>query len=82
MWPILELNNGYEIVLVGLAKNKEFRDLSKKRITTCVREALRVSIGNKPIKVACSAQFDQHKNEWSGICQIGEHVFHYRIVET
>ena len=61
MWPILELNNGNKVVLAGLAKNKKFRILSQKRITKCVRETLRVSFGNKPVKVACSAQFDQQK---------------------
>ena len=81
-WPKLKVDNGPEVVLSGLAKNKKFRDLSQKRITKCVREALRAFFKNRMIEVSCSAQFDGIKEEWLGRCEIDATPHCYRIVAT
>jgi len=80
MWPKLKVDNGHEVVLSGLAKNKKFRDLSQKRITKCVRETLRAFFENRMIEVSCSAQFDGIKDEWTGRCEIDATPHSYRIV--
>lgn len=82
MWPKLKVDNGLEVVLSGLSKNKKFRDLSQKRITKCVHGALRMFLENGMIEVSCSAQFNGIKEEWTGRCEVDATPHSYPIVAT
>jgi len=80
LWPKLEVRNKPGMELPGLGRNKKFSELSEKRITKCVREALHASFPGKKIEVSCSAHFDKVKGEWKGECEIDAQFYPYIIV--
>ena len=73
----LKVSNGYEQSLAGLGKIRQFERLSEKRITKCVREALRRQHRINGVKVSCSAHF--LNSRWHGVCWIGGQEFNYII---
>lgn len=74
----LEVTNGYEGTLLGLAKNKRLRDLSEKRITKAVRAALRLRYGVQCVTVSCTAIFSNEM--WRGRCSISQVEYEYKIL--
>ncbi len=77
--PTLSVDNGFTASLDGLGRNQNFPNLSEKRVTKAVREALRAHYGDGRIEVACDAMFE--RGEWVGACQIDSVEHAYRIRE-
>ena len=75
--PQLSLANGYKQTLPGLGRYQAFDTLSEKRITKCVREALRKRFGFSAVTVSCSAEFDGR--EWRRACTSAGNPLGYRI---
>jgi hypothetical protein len=75
--PALRVSNGYVQVLPGLGKNRNFGSLSEKRITGCVREALRSRYGQNQVHTSCSATFSG--SEWKGRRFINGYAFEYSV---
>jgi hypothetical protein len=77
MMPQLRISNGLAEALPGLGRIQKFTRLSEKRVTKCVRKALRARYGQDGVKVSCSAELDG--TSWVGQCRIGGFRFEYRI---
>lgn len=75
--PTLSVTNGYTQNLPGLGVLQRFDGLSEKRITKCVRNALREKFGHPAVTVSCSAEFDGAR--WIGACSVDGEPFHYKI---
>jgi hypothetical protein len=75
--PQLSVFNGYKQTLSGLGKYQAFKTLSEKRITKCVREALRRRFGFAVVTVSCAAKFDGR--EWKGEYTLAGKPLGYRI---
>lgn len=69
--------NVYSANLNGLGKNKPLPDLSQKRVTKCVRDALRKAYSSSAITVTCYASF--FGGYWNGKCEINGSSHNYRI---
>ena len=65
--PALRISNDIAMGLPGLGERRPLEQLSEKRITSCVRENLRVAYGGD-IKVSCSATYQD--GEWYGACRV------------
>lgn len=74
---LLTVKNGFRTELPGLGKNKSISKLSEKRITTAVRENLRLKYGYSNVNVTCSANF--LNGIWKGKCKIYNEWFNYEI---
>jgi len=77
--PTLTVANGFTTDLPGLGRNQTFPNLSEKRITKAVREALRAMYGEHRVAVSCSAVFE--RAEWVGACEIDSTAHAYWIRE-
>jgi len=69
--------NGYQIPLLGLGKIQVFANLSEKRVTRAVREALRTRYGEENVEVSCAAKFVD--GCWEGKCMVQGQDFEYQI---
>jgi hypothetical protein len=72
-----KVSNGMVQSLSSLGKIREFEMLSEKRITKCIREALRLKYGNLVVRVSCSAEF--RDSRWYGVCWIEGEKLNYTI---
>ena len=68
---------GYLIPLLGLGKIQAFANLSQKRVTRAVREALRARYGEKNVEVSCAARFAD--GCWEGKCTVQGQNLAYQI---
>lgn len=75
--PTLRASNGLVLVLPGLGKIQDFEALSEKRITKCVRGALRNEYCERLKFVSCSAWYVN--SEWHGVFKLDGTVFSYAI---
>jgi hypothetical protein len=75
--PVLKVQNGYSVVISGLGKIRAFSQLSEKRITKAVREALRGKYGESSVEVSCTALF--HGGSWRGRCEIDGREHEYYV---
>jgi hypothetical protein len=73
----LRISSGFVLSMPRLGRIRVFQSLSEKRITKCVREALREEYGDHLDEVSCSAVFID--SYWCGTCQIDEERFTYSI---
>jgi hypothetical protein len=73
----LRTSNGLSVVLPGLGKIQDFEALSEKRITKCVRGALRKEYSERLELVSCSARL--MNSEWHGVFKLDGIVFSYAI---
>jgi hypothetical protein len=79
--PTLYVANGYFSEISGLGKNKEFSELSVKRVTKAVREHLGNVFGEeRPVTVSCSAEFNNAADCWEGNCRVYDAPRSYSIV--
>ena len=77
--PTLSVGNGFTTPLDGLGRNQNFPNLSEKRVTKAVREALRNQYGDDRVAVSCDATFE--RGEWVGACEIDSAAHAYRVRE-
>jgi hypothetical protein len=75
--PTLRGSNGFNAVLPGLGKNRNFKDLSEKRVTKCAREALRRQYGECLDFVSCDSTFVSL--HWHGKFGVNGQQFTYII---
>ncbi len=75
----LGVDNGYRIPLPGLGRNRALLNLSNKRISKTVREALREHYGHRNVTVGCEPE--RSSNGWHGSCTIHGEQFNYAIAE-
>jgi len=75
----LSVGNGFTATLDSLGRNQNFPNLSEKRVTKAVREALRGHYGDDRVAVSCDALFE--RGEWVGACEIDSAAHGYRIRE-
>jgi hypothetical protein len=75
--PSLTMDRSRSVSLPGLGKNTDFSELSQKRVTKAVRQALRDRFGLRNVEVSCSATFNG--TEWVGTCEIDGERHVYRI---
>jgi len=75
--PVLKVSNGYTQNLLGLGKLQDFRTLSQRRITDCVRDTLGRKYGRTLVKVPRSVTFEG--SEWSGRCVVWGQSLTYRV---
>lgn len=61
----------------GLGNRKPLQNLSPKRITMAVRDALRKRSGHSQVEVSCSACLQ--KGIWTGQCRIKAKPYQYTI---
>ena len=79
LMPTLTVGNGFTTTIPGLGRNQNFPNLSEKRITRAVRDALREQYGDGRVEVSCSAAFE--KGEWVGACEIAGQPQSYSVRE-
>jgi hypothetical protein len=77
--PRLVVTNTQAIDIPDLAVRRPLRELSEKRITKAVREALRKQYGLENVTVSCSATLSQGQI-WTGKCRIEEKEYSYRLM--
>jgi hypothetical protein len=76
IWSMPTLIIGEKVLeMPGLGRNKPLSELSQKRITKAVRQALRAKYGLEAIACSCRAEIES--GTWAGRCWIEgqEHVF-------
>lgn len=73
----LSVDNGCQIPLPGLGKNRALRNLSKKRVSKAVREALRKQYGPPNVEVGCTPV--RASDSWHGSCKIHQEKFSYKV---
>jgi hypothetical protein len=65
----LHVTNGFRKFLPGLGRHRPFAELSRKRVSRCVREeGLRPHYGEHNVSVTCEPTFDG--TCWKGSCEI------------
>ena len=74
---LLANGKGYQIPVPGLGKIQVFENLSQKRVTKAVREALRARYGEENVKVSCAAKFVD--GCWEGKCTVRGQDLEYQI---
>jgi len=74
---VLIVQNGYSSKLTGLGKIKPIYELSEKRISTAVRNNLRLEYGKINVKVPCNPSL--LKGTWNGKCTIKGVEYNYEI---
>lgn len=77
--PTLTVGNGFTTTMPGLGRNRNFPNLSEKRITRAVRDAPRQQYGDCGVEVSCSAAFE--RDQWVGACEIAGHPQSYTVRE-
>lgn len=75
---VVFIGNGDQICLAGLGKVRAVAQLSEKRVTKAVREALRTEYGQSAVKVSCTATLSAGQN-WEGGCSIHGKPYRYTI---
>ena len=66
--PVLLVPNLYKDTIPGLGTIRRFEILSEKRVTSAIREKLRVKFGESQVHVTCKASFQD--GFWKGQCEI------------
>lgn len=77
--PRLVVTNTRAIDVPSLALHRPLPELSQKRITKAVREALRKQFGLENVRVSCSAVLSQERI-WTGKCRIEGTEYSYRLM--
>jgi hypothetical protein len=73
----LVLSDIRKLDIPGLGSQREFRQLSQKRITKAVRAALREQYGTD-VEVSCSATCNG--GIWAGTCRVNGTSYSYRLM--
>jgi len=76
----LAIMHGDDIDIPGLGSNKAVPELSQVRITTAVREALRIRYGLENVRVCNAATL--RAQVWRGRCWIDGTEHPYSVMET
>ena len=74
----LVLSDIRKLDIPGLGSQREFRELSQKRITKAVSTALRNEYGTDNVEVSCSAMC--YGGIWSGKCRVKGTAYSYRLM--
>ena len=75
----LVVMNTRVIDVPGLGLHRSLRELSEKRITKAVRDALRNQYGVDNVEVSCSATLSQERI-WTGKCRVDGTEYSYRLM--
>lgn len=74
----LVLRDIRQMEISGLGSHRPFRELSQKRITKAVREALREQYGSDKVEVSCSATCNG--GIWAGKCRVNGTSYSYQVM--
>jgi len=79
--PLLNINNlqhnNFPYQIHGLGTSKPLSQLSRKRVTSAVRTALRNIFGPNNVTVSCNAIFSNGR--WCGCCVINQSCYIWEV---